>query len=171
VLWPLDCFAALAMTVELTHQLSGIALESRCVWRRRNSLILPVYWHAKRLFRLRTDYVEAPRKLLKSLGREMSEFAVSMRFQGFMTHFIRAFFRHPFSDPPVGPGLNLVSQNSPIARIRFQGKPKGESPEFAHLFGSTESIVWSMLFASALASAGQPAPRRHAASAPWRPHG
>ena len=25
VLWPLDCFAALAMTVELTHQLLGIA--------------------------------------------------------------------------------------------------------------------------------------------------
>ena len=27
VLWPLDCFAALAMTVELTQQLLGIALE------------------------------------------------------------------------------------------------------------------------------------------------
>jgi hypothetical protein len=26
VLWPLDCFAALAMTVELTQQLFGIAL-------------------------------------------------------------------------------------------------------------------------------------------------
>jgi hypothetical protein len=25
VLWPLDCFAALAMTVELTQQLLGIA--------------------------------------------------------------------------------------------------------------------------------------------------
>ena len=27
VLWPLDCFAALAMTMELTQQLLGIALE------------------------------------------------------------------------------------------------------------------------------------------------
>jgi hypothetical protein len=26
VLWPLDCFASLAMTVELTQQLLGIAL-------------------------------------------------------------------------------------------------------------------------------------------------
>jgi hypothetical protein len=50
-----------------------------------------------------------------------------VRFQGFMTHFISRFFRHPFSDPPVGPSLNLCFQNLSIARILFRGKPKDES--------------------------------------------
>jgi hypothetical protein len=36
MLWPLDCFAALAMTVELTQQLLGIALEL-CRFRRHSS--------------------------------------------------------------------------------------------------------------------------------------
>jgi hypothetical protein len=71
---------------------------------------------------------QAPRKLLKSLGREIRYFrgfhAISMVCD---PSFFCAFFRRPFSDPPVGPNLDLVSQNSSIARIRFQGKPKGES--------------------------------------------
>jgi len=66
----------------------------------------------------------AARKLLKSLGAKcaISQFRAISR--GYAPFFSRFLFRRPFSEPPVGPSLNLVFQNSPIARIRFQGKPK-----------------------------------------------
>jgi hypothetical protein len=44
-------------------------------------------------------------------------------------HFDSRLFRRRFSDPAVGPNHNLVSQNPSIARMQFQGKPKGESVE------------------------------------------
>jgi hypothetical protein len=70
---------------------------------------------------------QAPSKLLKSLAHEISVFAVSCDFKGLRPIFFRALLRRPFSDPPRGPRLNSASQNSSLARIRLQGKSKGES--------------------------------------------
>jgi hypothetical protein len=92
-------------------------------------------------FRLRSDYFacklenfacetilfrQAPRKLLKSLGREIPDFAASCDFKGLRAILFRAFFaaRFPIRPPP---SFNFVSQNYLIALIPFQGKVKGES--------------------------------------------
>jgi hypothetical protein len=46
---------------------------------------------------------QAARKLLKSLGREMSDFAVSWDLKGLTTHFVsRCSFSPSFSEPPFG---------------------------------------------------------------------
>ena len=70
----------------------------------------------------------AARKLLKSLGREMCDFVVSCDFKGLRPIFFAlSFSPSVFGSRPSGPSPNFVSQDSSIARIRFQGKPKGES--------------------------------------------
>ena len=67
----------------------------------------------------------AARKLLKSLGREMCEFAVSCGFQGVTPPFFSRFlFRRPSSEPPVGPSLNLASQNLSDSTNSLLGKAK-----------------------------------------------
>jgi hypothetical protein len=67
---------------------------------------------------------KAPRKLLKSLRREIVVTAVSCDFKGLRPIFFALLFRRPFSDPPVGLRLKFVSQNSSIARIRFRRRAK-----------------------------------------------
>ena len=55
---------------------------------------------------------EGPRKLLKLLGCEMSDFAVSCDFNGLRPVLFRSFFRAPFSDPPARAWtVNCVPQN------------------------------------------------------------
>ena len=103
--------------------------ESRCVCCRRNLLRPSVYFAGEGKISLakRFCFARHPRKLLKSLGREISDFAVSCDFKGLRPIFFALSFRRPFSDPPFVPSLNLVSQKLLIARIRFQGKLKRES--------------------------------------------
>jgi hypothetical protein len=93
------------------------------------------YWPDLDVFRLRSEkfrlrnalcFSQAPQKILKSLGRNV-RFPRFRGIQGFTTHFVSRFFPS-VCDPPVGASLDLVSQNSSIARIRFQGKPKDQSP-------------------------------------------
>jgi hypothetical protein len=80
-------------------------------------------------FRLRNDFVSpGGSQAVEIIGARNVRFRSFVRFQGVTPAFFSRFlFRRPFSEPPVRPSLNLVSQNSSITRIRFQGKPKGES--------------------------------------------
>jgi hypothetical protein len=48
---------------------------------------------------------QVPRKLLKSLGRKISEFVVLCDFKGLMTHFI---FRHAIGFPIRRSGLTTI---------------------------------------------------------------
>jgi hypothetical protein len=75
----------------------------------------------------------APRKLLKSFGREMSIFAGSCDFKGLRPILFRAVFLGRFSLARRVWAFYLVSQNSSIARIRFLRKSKGESPSLHYL--------------------------------------
>ena len=57
----------------------------------------------------------------------MSYFTLRAISRGYARIFFAFSFSPSVSEPPVRPSLDLVSQNSSLARIRFQGKPKGES--------------------------------------------
>ena len=102
---------------------------------------------AKRKFRLRTEnfacetilFRQAPRKLLKSLGREISDFAVSCDFKGLRPILFRAFFAVRF---PIRPsGLAQFSFSEFIDSTNsIPGKGKKLVPEFAHLRGSTNIV-------------------------------
>ena len=72
-------------------------------------------------FRLRNDF-HSPggSQAVEIVGARNVRFRSFVRFQGVTPAFFSRFlFRRPFSEPPVRPSLNLVSQNSSIARIRF----------------------------------------------------
>ena len=84
---------------------------------------------------------EGLRKLLKSLGREMSDFAVSCDIKGLRPILFRAFIRRPFSDPPVGAKpqssfSEFIDNTNSISR-----KAKRRVPELHMSCGFTESII------------------------------
>ena len=112
----------------------------------------------------------------------MSDFAVSCDFKHlriYALYFFALFLAvrfpiHPFSDPSVALGLNLVSQNLSIARIRFLGKPKGESivRQFELRFHQRKPHDWRARNAPILAvqpkvAAVDVPSRRHAGNDEW----
>jgi hypothetical protein len=86
----------------------------------------------------------APSQAIEIVGARNLRFRGFVRFQGFTTHFISPYFS-PFvfrSHAVSGPSLNSVSLNSSIARIRFRGKPKGESVVSKFDVWSLEFHLW-----------------------------
>jgi hypothetical protein len=123
--------------------------ESRCVCCRRN-LLGPLgdfaakqkagpkgfaneekIWLAKRLIWLakRFCFARRPRRLLKSYRPTKHLIPRSRAISKIYDPLSFALFRSPSFGPLVGPSFNLVFQNLLIARIGFQGKPKGSSPD------------------------------------------
>jgi hypothetical protein len=89
---------------------------------------------AKRLFRLRTGKFRwrsvfvspSSSQAIETVGARNFPFRGFVQFQGFAPNFFALLFAVRFPIRPSRPSFNLVSQNSSIARIRFQGKQKGE---------------------------------------------
>jgi hypothetical protein len=108
-----------------------IGPESRCVCCRRN-LLRPSgdfacegkISLAKRLISLakRFCFARHPRKLLKSLGHEIDDFAVSCVPKD--PFFFALSFLRPFSNPPVVPGFILVSRKFIDTTNSIPGKAK-----------------------------------------------
>src|ERR1700722_18485085 len=98
------------------------------------------------IFRLRTDKFRLRNDFVSPGGSQAVEIveARNVRFRNFVrfqgvtpAFFSRCLFRRLFSEPSVRPSLNLVSHNPSIARIRFQGKRKGESVSLNSAFTNT----------------------------------
>ena len=127
-------------------------------------------------FRLRNDFVSpGGSQAVEIVGPRNVRFRSFVRFQGVTPAFFSRFlFRRPFSEPPVRPSLNLVSQNLSIARIRFQGKPKGESivRQFEFRFHQRKPHDWRARNAPILAvqpkvAAVDVPSRRHVGNDEW----